>query len=748
MACIHSYYYIFEVKRNDGVTVQYYLPTSRGSKMNDEERIAELESRISSLENEVSELKKIIHAPKQTPTANTRVDTSYSGRISQGTYVQTQISPSTSVANESPIPAMPQATARTVANTTSPASARTVASSKVPASTKSLEDRIGRNVMGIAASVLVFLGIILLGVIIYDYLNEWVKLIAMYVISLVPAVIGLIKMNKSEKYKSFFTTLAGCGMGALYISFILTHYAFGVINEIVLVLLLLIWTLFTAYLSRIRSEIFVYVCYAGLTISTFLCATKWEGFPISLIFYGLGIGVLFFINKQKEYNKNAFYFIQLPIVAILLTFIYNDSPIIRLVILLIPIAALFIQNICFELTPENNSVLIPTTVLTFVLASISMLIMYYDMDTDLVKYAFTLIFIIISAFYFYVHEKGANNKAPFLVAYYFTAVMMLFTFEAWLWIPACLLLIGGFLLKEDHFKYVGYVYVLLCISDPSSLYPSKIMEDQNLTVLVILAAILIISILIGKIVSQDSTYTKIDKYIQTVLLFFIPIAMKSNDILDSSLTLLLLTVITILSNNKAYYTDSETGLTAMPSRIIGLVLNGLVMLFTLFALGTTAENLHIIRELYGTEWLATTLLIVIGVIVFLLNTVSLFNLKLPEMVTGVYICLKLTILLIVILNRFDAAGFLISIVCLLLAVASIVLGFSLKRKPFRLYGLVLSLICVAKLILVDISYSTSLLRPIGFMAAGALCFGISWIYSRIEKKENAEEIEHRTDDPE
>lgn len=47
----------------------------------------------------------------------------------------------------------------------------------------SLENWLGRNVLGIAASELVFIGLIFLGVLVYKYITETVKILLMYALS-------------------------------------------------------------------------------------------------------------------------------------------------------------------------------------------------------------------------------------------------------------------------------------------------------------------------------------------------------------------------------------------------------------------------------------------------------------------------------------------------------------------------------------------------------------------------------------
>ncbi|MBP5178801.1 MAG: hypothetical protein J6066_04445, partial [Lachnospiraceae bacterium] len=61
-------------------------------------------------------------------------------------------------------------------------------------------------------------------------------------------------------------------------------------------------------------------------------------------------------------------------------------------------------------------------------------------------------------------------------------------------------------------------------------------------------------------------------------------------------------------------------------------------------------------------------------------------------------------------------------------------GFIYKLKGLRIYGLVLSLVCVVKLVMIDISYENTIGHALSFFLSGVLCFVISAIYSYVEKK--------------
>ena len=109
---------------------------------------------------------------------------------------------------------------------------------------------------------------------------------------------------------------------------------------------------------------------------------------------------------------------------------------------------------------------------------------------------------------------------------------------------------------------------------------------------------------------------------------------------------------------------------------------------------------------------------------------------------GFYVGFKYTILLVAILETFEPESYLVSIGCLVLAITCIILGFYRNYRFFRLYGLGLAIICTIKLVLIDLTYSSTMLQAISFLLCGILCFAISYIYSRMEKKQS-ERIEEK-----
>ncbi|MBD5457743.1 MAG: DUF2339 domain-containing protein [Lachnospiraceae bacterium] len=55
-----------------------------------------------------------------------------------------------------------------------------------------------------------------------------------------------------------------------------------------------------------------------------------------------------------------------------------------------------------------------------------------------------------------------------------------------------------------------------------------------------------------------------------------------------------------------------------------------------------------------------------------------------------------------------------------------------NESAFRLYGLILFMTSVFKLIMIDIKYDSTLENAISFFVSGILCFIISFLYNKID----------------
>ena len=82
-------------------------------------------------------------------------------------------------------------------------------------------------------------------------------------------------------------------------------------------------------------------------------------------------------------------------------------------------------------------------------------------------------------------------------------------------------------------------------------------------------------------------------------------------------------------------------------------------------------------------------------------------------------------------------NFLLSIILMAIAVISVIIGFALKRKGIRVYGLVLSIVVCAKIAFIDfVTLNDAKSKTIMYIMVGAFALLIGTIYLVLESKEN------------
>lgn len=113
-----------------------------------------------------------------------------------------------------------------------------------------------------------------------------------------------------------------------------------------------------------------------------------------------------------------------------------------------------------------------------------------------------------------------------------------------------------------------------------------------------------------------------------------------------------------------------------------------------------------------------------------------------DMISGLWMVIKyLMFAWTAVWSYFDYSidSVLYSVAGLVVAIAWISLGFYLKVKSVRLYGLVLTLVMVAKFIIVDLSGENSMTRVLALIIGGVLCFIISYIYNKLSTSEKVDD---------
>ena len=100
---------------------------------------------------------------------------------------------------------------------------------------------------------------------------------------------------------------------------------------------------------------------------------------------------------------------------------------------------------------------------------------------------------------------------------------------------------------------------------------------------------------------------------------------------------------------------------------------------------------------------------------------------------GILIGIKYTLFISYLLKEASVVNIVYSIVFILVSAACVVVGMRFRVKSMRIYGLVLSMISIFKLVMLDIYYDSLVMRAFSFLLAGLICLGISYAYGRFEK---------------
>lgn len=183
-----------------------------------------------------------------------------------------------------------------------------------------MENWVGRNVLGLAASILFFIGLIVFAVWIYNDIPETVKILLMYAISAAVTAAGILLTVRRRN--TFTLILSGCGCGLLFISILLTHVYFGRFSDVATFSLLLVWLAAALVLARqLNSTLISLVAHIGMGVS--LCFAYAAGLRddklVTLLLYQAASIVVIVVGNilccRKTYRFGLFLSVAMTLVA-------------------------------------------------------------------------------------------------------------------------------------------------------------------------------------------------------------------------------------------------------------------------------------------------------------------------------------------------------------------------------------------------------------------------------------------------
>lgn len=609
----------------------------------------------------------------------------------------------------------------------------------------------GKSFMGIFASVLIFISLIIFATLVLPYLDDVIKMVGLYVISFAILGAGLFLFHRHKNNK-FFIAVIGCGTGSLYLSLLLSNLYFKMMGDVALYCFILVWAVLVKNLTRVKNLVFEIIGQVGIFIATvlgtILCVSEGDEtkFLVLTVFYLLSSCVFSEIDKaylkymihvrkgaddgqsstQPPYYEHRFcshICKSLNVGVFLIGFALMDTSGLKTASVLILMLYLLLEYyLTFRETCRHGLAFQLLTVANTFL----MIGLWHEVNLISSDYSDIFIYLAAIAVLIYTEIKNAPFKLYTLIwcsiiafwgccsnsfirqhLYVYLTVIPCLIYGKWknrkMYLNTGVVYLGGlWTVILTSYEYGGYrsieCFIMIAAVCAAFLYACHKTEFSGVKI----AGYILLCLTLLEFVN-DVTFKLMKDYNAVNIHEIEFIGSKAKLITFFTVALVHL----VLSKLEYFGTKKSV--------------NG--MMFTINAILMFAGCIM----MHDMPWQIPTILIT--VLLFLVNSKRLLP---KHRLAGYYIAFKYTILMLNILGSFNVENYFISICLLLFAIASIVAGFYRDTASFRMYGLILSMISVIKLILIDIHYDSTLESALSFFVCGVLCFIISFIYHKID----------------
>lgn len=632
---------------------------------------------------------------------------------------------------------------------------------------ESLENVFGKNIIGIIAAVLIFIGIIAFGALVFKAITDAVKVMLIFIASFAMSGIGIYLVKRDSN--AFTNSILGCGFGAIFVSVFVTHLYFHIISDLIAFLLILCWMLAVYFVSkRLHSKVLLYLSHIGCIVSIFMTIPyRIDGLMlIEITLYQIvSLSMLIFMDFLEvqnetvlELNPAKFLFKFSIYGSMLFNFVWslfiaqmhgskNYTDVTLLVLgcltILTNIVLYFIsQRQVYKNAKLENIFSIVLHLMT-ILFGFGSLISRNIMEVMPDGYAelFTM-FVIISTVLLSHFINKLINKIKDVNVSFITYLSILLTI---LLLNVCIndtYLVGIFVIVLTAiytflvYKYRDIRYFILNLLSITSGLFYVICIDGNVLLPVVIYSILYFLDIIYLWKLQFNEYFNFPFiYFVYINIPFLISLIKTFEPLE--LEYPLASIIVMILNIALYVklnTLKDDRDCFKVSNILTYILEGIILgVFSIFIAIESSGGFLSSGNMNDFGLSILSLLMLIFGLVRLTNLIQNKNGLL-----GVWYGIKvtwLTVFPLATLTGFLDEQMIFSVVCMLIALACIYFGFKFEIKSTRIYGLILTIASVLKIVIADVWQQDSVIRVIALILGGAICFGISAIYNYIERNQ-------------
>lgn len=646
---------------------------------------------------------------------------------------------------------------------------------------RDLEKALGKNVMGVMASVLIFVALILFAIVALPSMTDTIKMAAMFIISGGITGIGVMLMRKDQS-NAFNASIAGCGIGAVFISLMTTRMYFNAINDYVLYITLLIWAAAVAFFSKDKNKVFVVIAEVGISVATLIGLAGLFGEDAAaglkanmlIAFALLSEIAIYYFNSTDDIKDDIFMHIphalRVFVMSIMFIILYDFDNIPGVPIMMAVFIGVGLYLLGRSEGRYGKDLILFSYVLPIMLVfnnyacvicgeAENILPYVVFIGAAVIYHAFTYIYnehkapvvashIALCACAIYFMDEVAHGDSLEVMAILIPTIFLLAPItimakhtkeEYWKWISSILPFLATLLWYDigglsDGQILLGFIIGLAYVFVNFHILDDK--KDDILRMALYVASLFAFPMMFGDIIScWNVESATIKAFLENIYIAFAYVPM----------------VVVYLWVDKTDCVVREKDITILQNILMGILIGiGAILLhegartwgYEIEAAKKVADSAYNIAS-----WAIGLTLIGLSA----MRTVSMLN---RGKGYGIGVSAAYVVSLWSIITRISDVNYIVSITMLLLAIGMIVMGFKISldegvgNKEMRLFGLVLSMVVTVKLLMLDIEHN-NLLETSGYLLlAGVLCFAISFAYNRLDKVMVREQLEASDEAPE
>lgn len=596
------------------------------------------------------------------------------------------------------------------------------------------ESLVGKYLVGAFASLLIFIAAASFTAIIWNRITPTMKVGILTGVGLLLSLFGFSANRK--KASPIASIVFGTGIGLMYIAILSSNLIFQLISHEWSIFLCALWTGFILFSYRYTNLFFTLViAHIGSFVNLLVELNYIESFQdmYLLLLYISGISILLLYIGRKESVVKRIALIHMVACSYFTFFAIRqlENPTLYVIPLGICVLAMWIfKNMLYKIAEKENlrfaywplGILSTLCALLFVSLSLK----YY---WSLARWQALLVFFTLLLIQWLINTVRFKNIGYGLNHYYITLMYLSIR-----WIT-----------EEKLDVSTAAAIILLLIWFQNSFFKTKT-SALLLSIFVVLdsfntgncaflgIAILTIALYHHRMCTEPSSrqFKPLQLLLMIIYSFRIAFAFSSCFFamypydLPRTLGYAMATIVTIWFSYKEEKnpSDNTASLTNVMS-IYSLMATGLYLLGITFLLDA-------LEAVYKLVLTLTVLANALYQSRFILRRYPD-----PPKWLGIWLVLKYLILSWTVLYSFlslsiNSATY--SIVGLLLAALAIYIGFRTSIRVIRQFGLGITMLMVAKFIIVDLQGENSITRVLAFVAGGVLCFIISIIYNHLSKE--------------